>query len=66
MPAYDSMRQDAVELEKIRHDLGALRNEIEQCEQDEQEESHTVNITTNSEQYQHHRYDPFAVDSSTT
>ena len=34
-PAYDSMRHDAAELEKIRHDLGALRNEIEQCEQDE-------------------------------
>lgn len=29
---YDSMRNDAAELEKIRHDLGTLRNEIEQCE----------------------------------
>ena len=29
---YDNMRNDAAELEKIRHDLGTLRNEIEQCE----------------------------------
>ena len=27
--AYDNMRNDAAELEKIRHDLGTLRNEIE-------------------------------------
>ena len=27
--AYDNMRSDAAELEKIRHDLGTLRNEIE-------------------------------------
>ena len=32
---YDSLRHDAAELEKIRHDLGSLRNEIEQCEQED-------------------------------
>lgn len=63
------MRQDAIELEKIRHDLGALRVEIEQCEQEEAEESGTVNITSDHNafsEHNNHRYDPFAVDSSTT
>ena len=68
--AYDSMRQDALELEKIKHDLATLRVEIEQCEQDESNDNQTVNIATNrdvlSDNQQNHRYDPFAVDSSTT
>ena len=64
---YDNMRNDAAELEKIRHDLGTLRNEIEQCEQEDHEESATVNLTTTSPQPPgHHRYDPFAVDASIT
>ena len=46
--ASENLRHDAAELDKIRHDLGSLRNEIEQCEQEDQEESATVNLTTTS------------------
>ena len=53
--AYDLMRKDAFELEKIKHDLGTLRAEIDQCEQEESQDNNTVNITSQGDVLSEHQ-----------